>query len=353
VRAIPRRWKAAAIAAGVVVVVGTGYGYSAITATNNTYTGCLQNGDLTAIAIGSTPLKNCPKTATQISWSQTGPQGLAGQDGTDGADGADGVSVTSATEPAGANCADGGSKFTAANDNVTYACNGAKGDQGSPGQKGEDGQDGTDGASLVGSPCSLPDNTPGTVQMSVAADGAISFVCQTAGGGTDLCADDLPAYPNATTHCDPETGTLSITCSTGFANGDNVITNGCEVNVLNDPANCGAVGQVVLLPHATGGCVGGQPVIASCQGENYDVDGVTGNGCERPQLFQAHTQSTAASVRSRATTHQAAQSPAGSTRTPESMRTQPSRTSTALRGRHPRGTEYPPRAACSASMTTR
>ena len=39
------------------------------------------------------------------------------------------MSVASAVEPAGANCADGGSKFTAAN-GVTYACNGADGESG-------------------------------------------------------------------------------------------------------------------------------------------------------------------------------------------------------------------------------
>jgi len=52
-----------------------------------------------------------------------GEPGLPGQNGTDGADG---VSVTSAPEPAGANCASGGSKFTAAN-GVTFACNGSAG----------------------------------------------------------------------------------------------------------------------------------------------------------------------------------------------------------------------------------
>ena len=51
--------------------------------------------------------------------------------GTPGTNGTNGVSVTSATEAAGANCASGGSKFTAAN-GVTFACNGAKGDKQRP-----------------------------------------------------------------------------------------------------------------------------------------------------------------------------------------------------------------------------
>jgi hypothetical protein len=55
-----------------------------------------------------------------------GTNGANGVDGTDGQDGQGGVSVTSAIEPAGANCVNGGSKFTAAN-GVTYACNGTNG----------------------------------------------------------------------------------------------------------------------------------------------------------------------------------------------------------------------------------
>ena len=102
--AAPRRVLAVGALAAVAVVVAAGFGYAAVAADNQTYTGCLQNGDLTNVAIGSTPVKSCPKNATQISWSQ------AGSPGTPGINGTNGVSVTSATEAAGANCADGGSK---------------------------------------------------------------------------------------------------------------------------------------------------------------------------------------------------------------------------------------------------
>ena len=53
-----------------------------------------------------------------------GPAGANGKDGANGTNGKDGVSVASSTEPKGANCAEGGSKFTAAN-GTTYACNGS------------------------------------------------------------------------------------------------------------------------------------------------------------------------------------------------------------------------------------
>jgi len=58
-----------------------------------------------------------------------GEDGLPGSNGTNGTTGTDGVSVTSASEPVGANCANAGSKFTAAN-GITYACNGTQGPPG-------------------------------------------------------------------------------------------------------------------------------------------------------------------------------------------------------------------------------
>jgi hypothetical protein len=58
-----------------------------------------------------------------------GPVGAKGADGTNGSNGApgtNGTSVTSSTEPKGANCKEGGSKFVAAS-GTTYACNGENG----------------------------------------------------------------------------------------------------------------------------------------------------------------------------------------------------------------------------------
>ena len=99
----------AVLAVGVV-----GFGYAAVTAADQSYTGCLQNGSISSVAVGNAPAKACAKAALQISWNQTGP---AGTNGTNG------VSVTSTTEDKGSNCAEGGSKFTSAS-GVTYACNG-------------------------------------------------------------------------------------------------------------------------------------------------------------------------------------------------------------------------------------
>jgi hypothetical protein len=288
-------------------------------------------------------------TGPQGPKGDTGPAGPAGPLGPQGPKGDAGQSLTATPLAAGdTHCnGNGGLAILPANNLSTvlgYVCNGAAGPQGQPGQPGKDGKD---GSNLIGSACSLPDSTPGTVQMSVAANGAISFVCHTAGGGTDLCAN-VPAYPNATTQCDPATGTLSITCLAGFADGDSNILNGCEINLNTDVNNCGLVGRKVPSePNATVGCVNGdyailgcnpgfvdldgafgngcevnlstdpnncgsvgnhgqtgigvatwacvagQLVISACQGENYDVNGFSPDGCEQFQPLQAHTQGTA------------------------------------------------------------
>jgi hypothetical protein len=69
------------VVAAIAVVVASGYGYAAVTATNNTYTGCLQAGTITNLAIGTAPTKACPNNAVQITWNQTGPQGEQGSKG--------------------------------------------------------------------------------------------------------------------------------------------------------------------------------------------------------------------------------------------------------------------------------
>ena len=349
-----RRVFAVGALAAVLVAVAASYGYAAITATNNTYTGCLQSGAITNLAIGTSPMKPCPNNSTQISWNQTGPQGASGAPGAQGPKGDTGAPGAQGQKgDPGAPGAQGPK-----GDPGAPGAQGTKGDTGATGPQGipgTDGKDGKDGTSLIGSACSLPDNTPGTVQMNVAADGAISFTCHTdagsGGGGTDLCAN-VPSYPHATTNCNPATGTLSITCLPGFANADGDITNGCETDLNTDVNNCGGVGNTVpSLPHATVGCVNGAyaivacdvhfadldgnpangceddlltdvnncgqvgrpagsvfpnavavaawgcasgaPVIEACQGENYDVNNAAADGCERLQTLAAHTQAAA------------------------------------------------------------
>lgn len=103
-----------------------------------------------------------------VTYVCNGNDGVDGRDGGNGADGHDGVTVTSATEPAGTNCANGGSKFTAAN-GVTYACNGGDG-QGAGGGL-------TSLNDLQGLPCTGPGGLQGTTQLTVATSGDVTIRC--------------------------------------------------------------------------------------------------------------------------------------------------------------------------------
>ena len=125
-----------ALFAGLVLLVGAGAGgmaYASIPDSAGVIHGCYSpNGarqnNGTQLNVVESDVASCNKNQVEVTWSQTGPPGV---------DGADGVSVTSTSLGSGdANCPDGGSQFTAAEDNVTYACNGAKGDKGDQGDTG-------------------------------------------------------------------------------------------------------------------------------------------------------------------------------------------------------------------------
>ena len=150
-----------AVGALLAAAIAGGVAYATIPGPGNVYSACMLKSIGTIRLIDkSLPATNlmsrCTDKEIEISWNQAGqpgppgPQGAKGEpgmpgtngtngtngkdgtDGTDGVDGDDGVSVTSAVEPVGTNCANGGSKFTAAN-GVTYACNGAPGPSGQGG----------------------------------------------------------------------------------------------------------------------------------------------------------------------------------------------------------------------------
>jgi len=177
-----------ALGAGVAV----GVAYAAIPDGNKVFTACmLKNVGTVRLIDKSLPSTNlmshCTDKEIEISWNQkgqdgapgapgatgpAGPAGPAGKDGTNGTDGKDGISVSSAVEPAGTNCANGGSKFTAAN-GVTYACNGSDGSSSGPSacSRSVSGASGTEGGTVDVAGCT-----------SVGLTGNSSVVCALDGG---------------------------------------------------------------------------------------------------------------------------------------------------------------------------
>lgn len=84
---------------------------------------------------------------------------------------------------------------------------------------------------------------------------------------------------NGTPGC--SSGNCTISCTGSFANCDNNVANGCEVNTNTNVNHCGACGNVCPSPGgATPNCVNGVCGISSCVPPTADCDGNAGNGCE-------------------------------------------------------------------------
>jgi hypothetical protein len=266
--ATPRRVLAVGTLAAVAVVVATGYGYAAVTADNQTYTGCLQSGALTNIAIGETPLKACPKNSTQISWNQTGPQGAQGLQGIPGIPGEKGEH----------------------GDKGDPGVQGLRGEQGPPGPQGIPGPSGAATlASLAGSECVRTNGVKGNVVVNVAGTGepglsnAITLTCE---GTTNFCAESTPEVgPHMTVACDEATDTLSFTCDDDWHDINDSTADGCELfallplteEVARAAANSLLLGTQDVTVAAncaatpTIGCPGGVPVDSQVRVSGSDI----------------------------------------------------------------------------------
>jgi hypothetical protein len=149
----------------------------------------------------STLLSHCTQLEKPISWNQQGIQGNPGDKGdkgdkgATGPDGVAGTSVTSAAEPNGANCANGGSKFTSASGD-TYACDGADGTNGTNGTNGTDGTNGTNGVSVTSFAEPTGANCANGGSRFVAANGT-TYACNGANGAGGGDATTLDGHDSS------------------------------------------------------------------------------------------------------------------------------------------------------------
>jgi hypothetical protein len=296
-----------ALACVTTLAIGTGVAY-ATGVVSNPFVG--SDGTITACVtrIAGVPRivpagKSCLRSETPVTWNQvgeTGKQGPAGEDGRS--------VVADPLDDSSTDCGGNGGYALSYSDGASIGvlCNGA---DGAPGKDGLDGKDGKDGADLVGSACTFPDGSTGTVQQSVAASGAISFVCHGAtppppdadGDGVADASDNCPSVANpgqvdtdgdgtgdacdSTPNGDPTCaangtpvqngtadGSCGVVCNAGFAdvNGDD--GDGCEVDLNTDPHNCGSVGNSAApesISHATVDCENGTLVLRACDQDWY------------------------------------------------------------------------------------
>ncbi len=111
---------------------------------------------------------------------------------------------------------------------------------------------------------------------------AVSTICSLFQSDPNNCGSCgnvcLPTVPNGTSTC--INGQCVVTCNSGFANCDNVVANGCEVNLLTDLSSCGTCGNTCgPIPNGHTNCVNGICTVTCDQGF-ADCDNLTANGCE-------------------------------------------------------------------------
>lgn len=136
----------------------------------------------------------------------------------------------------------------------------------------------TDEATPTASDVSLP--------AALAADSSLFFEVSVTGPGQAgaFGADALEILVD-TDAASPETVSIALsgdygTCGPGTADCDGDASNGCEVDIANDPANCGACSHACVVDNAAAACNAGVCAVASCSNTYQDCDGDPSNGCE-------------------------------------------------------------------------
>jgi serine/threonine-protein kinase len=105
------------------------------------------------------------------------------------------------------------------------------------------------------------------------------------GCGTDAC--HACTIQNATPRCNRSHACDVAVCYPGFQDCNGQDGDGCETNVRTDPDNCGACGRSCpKLPHAERGC-GDVCTIWRCETGHRDCDGQVADGCEVNALEDA------------------------------------------------------------------
>jgi hypothetical protein len=109
--------------------------------------------------------------------------------------------------------------------------------------------------------------------------------CETdVGSDTDHCGscDFVCDLPHTDAHDCVDGDCEVVTCDTDYRNCNSTHPDGCEINIMSDPANCGACDYVCNLPHTdTHACAGGDCHVASCDPHFANCNAADNpDGCE-------------------------------------------------------------------------
>ena len=94
------------------------------------------------------------------------------------------------------------------------------------------------------------------------------------------CGNKCAQVPHATVACFIPECRIDI-CDPNYRDCDQVMANGCEVSILDDPKHCSACNKpCAAIANGTPGCTAGKCDVKSCNPGFADCDGNPANGCE-------------------------------------------------------------------------
>lgn len=210
-----------------------------------------------------------------------GPGGTAGSGGSDSG-GNGGSSTAGASGEGGTGGTDAGASGTAGASTA-----GAGGDAGSGGDAGAGGGAGSgdagNGGAGLGGGAGANGGAAGTGAECSDDTKLCGGVCvnldtpKTGCGALDSCAPC--ALPHAQAGCSAGVCVIAA-CDTGFDDCDGDATNGCETPTNDDLNNCGQCGKTCDAPNGTSACEAGKCVVSACNNGFADCDNLASNGCE-------------------------------------------------------------------------
>ncbi|MBI5512307.1 MAG: hypothetical protein HY909_00985 [Deltaproteobacteria bacterium] len=92
------------------------------------------------------------------------------------------------------------------------------------------------------------------------------------------CGTECGEVENATNTC--TNGRCVFACAPGYADCDGSAANGCEVNLSTATANCGRCGSACALANATSECMDAMCAVQGCNTGFANCDRMAPNGCE-------------------------------------------------------------------------
>jgi hypothetical protein len=101
---------------------------------------------------------------------------------------------------------------------------------------------------------------------------------QTDANNCASCGNACPYGPNSTAVCN--NSVCGLNCSPGYLNCGQAPSLGCPVQGQTDPMNCGGCGTVCMTPNATPGCAAGMCTIGQCNTGFLDCNHIVSDGCE-------------------------------------------------------------------------